>query len=480
MSIMRNFLVVPIVIATAIGTVTAAQVPRQGSGLSENDRRQGAAANPQLVAQFGGEYKGPQAAYVRQVGQRIAMQSGLAARPDDYTVTLLNSNVNNAFAIPGGFVYVTRQLVALMNDEAELAFVLGHEVAHVAARHSDKRAQRSGLAGLGAAILGAVTGSSMIGNLAGTGAQLYSLNYSRDQEREADSLGARYLVNAGYDPDASGDILAQLGAQTTLEARLSGQGGREPAPWLSTQPANADRVARIRREAAALARSTGRATNRDAFLNAIDGMAYDDDPEQGIVTGGRFRHPGLGLAFDAPAGFALQNGSSAVTGSKQGGGRFSFGGGRAAGSDLAGYASSVWNGLGVRPPEMRPRQVNGLDAMIGQTRVQRQGGSVDASVVAYQWAPGSFYHIVMIAPADGLPAFAPLIESVRRLSPGEAANTRGRRVQVVRVAPGDTIASLAARMAYNDDRVARFTVLNGITAQTQLRPGTRVKLIVGS
>ena len=472
MNVMHKYLIVPLLLATA----STAQAP----GLTDNDRRQGAAANPQLVAQFGGAYAGPQAAYVRRVGQRIAMQSGLASRPDDYTVTLLNSNVNNAFAIPGGYVYVTRQLVALMNDEAELAFVLGHEVGHVAARHADKRAKRSGLAGLGAAILGAVTGSSIIGDLAGTGAQLYSLNDSRDQEREADSLGVRYLVRAGYDPDASGDILAELGAQTSLEGRLSGQGGREPAPWLSTHPANAERVARIRKEAAAQAVSTGRATNRDAFLDAIDGMAYDDDPEQGVVNGGRFRHAGLGLAFDAPQGFALQNSPSSVTGSRQGGGRFSFGGGQVAGNDLSAYAASVWNGLGVRPPEMRPRRINGLDAMIGEMRVQRQGSTVDASVVAYQWAPGSFYHIVMIAPPDGLAAFAPLIESVRRLSPGEAASTRGRRVKVVRVAPNDTVASLAARMAYNDDQLARFTVLNGITPQTRLAPGSRVKLIVAS
>jgi predicted Zn-dependent protease len=462
----------------AVLLATASQAVAQTSGLTESDRRQGAAANPQLIQQFGGEYKGRQAAYVRRVGQRIAMQSGLAARPDDYTVTLLNSNVNNAFAIPGGYVYVTRQLVALMNDEAELAFVLGHEVGHVAARHADKRAKRSTFASVGAALLGAVTGSSIIGDLAGTGAQLYSLNYSRDQEREADSLGVRYLVRAGYDPDASGDILAELGAQTTLEARLSGQGGREPAAWLSTHPANSERVARIRKEAAALATKTGQVTNRDAFLDAIDGMAYDDDAEQGIITGGRFRHAGLGLAFDAPTGFVLQNSPSSVTGSKQGGGRFSFGGGQVAGADLATYAASVWTGVGLRAPDMRPRRINGIDATVGQMRVQRQGGSVDVSVVVYQWAPGSFYHIVMIAPAGGLPAFAPLIESVRRLSPGEAASTRGRHVKVVRVAPGDSVASLAARMAYNDDRVARFTVLNGIDAQTRLTPGSRVKLIV--
>jgi predicted Zn-dependent protease len=457
-----------------LATTSVAQAP----GLSESDRRQGAAANPQLVAQFGGAYNGPQAAYVRRIGQRIAMQSGLASKPDDYTVTLLNSNVNNAFAIPGGYVYVTRQLVALMNDEAELAFVLGHEVAHVAARHADKRATRSGIAGLGAAILGAVTGSSVLGNLAGTGAELYSLNYSRDQETEADRLGVRYLTRAGYDPAAGADILASLGAQTSLEGKLSGQGGREPAPWLSTHPANAGRVAQVRREAAAVTAATSRATNRDAFLDAIDGMPYDDDPVQGIVDGSRFRHAGLNIAFDAPAGFALQNTPTAVNGTKQGAGRFAFGGGQVRGAALNSYTAKLWEGLGVRPPELRPRRINGIDALISQTRVQRSNGTIDASVVVYQWAPDTFYHIVMLAPAGGLPNFGPLVESVRRLAPGEVAATRGRHVKVVRVAPGDTVASLAARMAYNDEKVARFTILNGISATTPLTPGSRVKLIV--
>jgi predicted Zn-dependent protease len=464
------FALVPLLLATAS--------PAQAPGISNADRQRGAAANPQLVAQFGGAYNGPQAAYVRRVGQRIAMQSGLATRPDDYTVTLLNSNVNNAFAMPGGYVYVTRQLVALMNDEAELAFVLGHEVAHVAARHADKRATRSGLAGFGAAIVGAITGSSILGNIAGTGAELYSLSYSREQENEADRLGVRYLAKAGYDPAAGADILAALGAQTNLEGKLTGQGGREPVSWFSTHPATAERIAQVRREAAAFAAATGRATNRDAFLDAIDGLPYDDDPAQGVVDGPRFRHAGLGLAFDAPAGFALQNAPSAVSGIKPGTGRFSFGGGQLRGADLTSYSQKLWEGLGARTPALRPRRINGIDALIGQTRVQRGGNIVDASVVVYQWAPDVFYHIVMLAPAGGLPNFGPLVESVRRLAPGEVAATRGRRVKVVRVAPGDTVQSLAARMAYNDDRVARFAILNGISTTTPLVPGSRVKLIV--
>lgn len=464
-------LLAPLLLASA----SAAQAP----GLTASDRASGAQMHPQLLAQFGGVYIGPQAAYVRSVGQRIALQSGLAGNANDYTVTLLNSNVNNAFAIPGGYVYVTRQLVALMNDEAELAFVMGHEVGHVAARHAQKREQRSGLASILAGIAGAVTGSNIVGQVAGAGAQLYTLGYSRDQEREADSLGVRYLTRAGYDPLASGRILAALGAQTSLEAKLAGQNGKGPVGWLSTHPANGERVSRINKEAATLVPRAGQRTvNRDTFLNAIDGMAYDDDPAQGLVTGNRFRHPGLGLAFDAPAGFALQNGATQVLGSRQQAGQFSFTGGPAEGLDLAGYSARVWQGAGAGPQAVRPQRINGIEAAISQTRTNTRNGAVDATLVVYRWAPDSFYHLLMIAPAGGAAVFDPLINSVRRLPPEEARLLRGRRVQVVTVKTGDTVQSLAARMAYADDRLARFTVLNGITASTRLPAGSRVKLIV--
>jgi predicted Zn-dependent protease len=470
-------LFVPLLLVPLLGDTGTAQNAVAPSGLSASDRAEGAKAHPQLVAQFGGAYDGPQAAYVRSVGQRIAMQSGLATRPGDYTVTLLNSNANNAFAIPGGYVYVTRQLVALMNDEAELAFVMGHEVGHVAARHSQKREQRAGLVGLGAALLGAVTGSNIVGQIASTGGGLYTLSFSRDQEREADSLGVRYLARSGYDPLASGDILASLGAQTSLEARLAGKAGAEPVGWLSTHPANAERVARIRKEAATfVARAGPRATNRDAFLNAIDGMAYDDDPAQGIVRGSSFRHQGLGIAFDAPAGFALQNSPSAVNGSKAGAGKFQFSGGSASGLTMASYAAKVWEAAGATPAALRPTRINGIEAGVGEARVATRNGTIDATLAVYRWGPDSYYHLLTVAPEGGAQAFAPLINSVRRLSAADAV--RSRKLAVVPVRPVDSIASLAARMAYDDDRQVRFLTLNGLTTASRLTVGDRVKLIV--
>ena len=459
-----------------LASASAAQAP----GFSEAERRQGAEAHPQLLQQFGGAYQGPQADYVRRVGQKIALQSGYAERGQDYTVTLLNSNANNAFAVPGGYVYITRQLLALMNNEAELAFVMGHEVAHVAARHSQKRQNRSALSGLGAAILGAVTGSNIVGSIANAGAQVYTLGYSRGQETESDSLGVRYLARAGYDPMASTTILAALGAQTSLEARLAGQGDASTPTWLSTHPASADRVARVRREAQALLPLAGaRVTNRDTFLDSINGMPYDDDVEQGIIEGSSFRHPGLKMAFVAPSGFVLQNSPEAVTGARGTQGRFQFSGGRPGnGESLSAYSARVWQASGVQnAPRVETRTINGIQMGLSTVRTRAGNAQVDATLAVYSWANDAWYQMLMIAPAGQDPGFSSLINSVRRLSAQEVAAIKGRRVTVVRVQAGDTVQSLANRMAYDDDRLARFTILNGIEANARLVPGTRVKLI---
>ncbi len=460
----------------AVAAPAAAQAP----GFSASDRRLGAEAHPQLLQQFGGAYEGPQADYVRRVGQRIAAESGMAARPQDYTVTLLNSNINNAFALPGGYVYISRQLLALMNDEAELAFVMGHEVGHVAARHSQKRQSRSTLTGIGAAILGVVTGSSIVSDLANTGAQLYTLSFSREQERQADSLGVRYLLSSGYDPMAAPVILHALEAQTSLEARLAGRGDAAPPGWLSTHPASAERVARIRAEAqkAVAAKPGARTTARDVFLNAIDGMPYDDDPAQGVITGTGFRHPGLGLAFEAPAGFALANSPTAVTGSR-GQARFQFSGGRPENESLSSYSDKVWRAAGAsQPPAVQISRVNGVETAISRLRTRQRGGDVDATLAVYRWANDSWYQLLTIAPAGQQMGLETMSSTVRRLSQSEIGAVAGRRLRVVSVRSGDTVQSLADRMAYDDDRLNRFLVLNGLEANSRLAPGARVKLVL--
>lgn len=471
----------PLFVAAAIllASPFAAPAFAQSAGLSDADRRAGAQAHPQLVSQFGGAMSGPQADYVRRIGQKIAVQSDPSTRPQDYTVTLLNSNANNAFAIPGGYVYITRQLLALMDDEAELAFVLGHEVGHVAARHGQKRQTRAALSGILAGLAGAVTGSQMVGQGANMLAQVTTLGYSREQERQADSLGVRYLTRANYDPMASGDILAALGAQTSLEGRLSGKGDGQPAKWLSTHPSTPERVRRILAEAKIASANAGaRATNRDAFLDAIDGMVVDDDPSQGTVEGRSFRHSGIGVAFDAPQGFVLQNSTEAVTGTSGNGARFQFAGGGGKGEDFAAYSARIWRQAGAQPGALSAQRINGLEVAVSRAAGGSGGRPVDAVLAVYRWGPDSYYHILGLAPQGGAPAFDPLIGSVRRMAAGNDSRARTRRVSVVKVAKGDTVQSLAARMAYDDDKIARFTVLNHVDANARLEPGRRVKLIV--
>jgi predicted Zn-dependent protease len=467
---------------TALALAATAAVAQQARSISARDKAQGASAHPQLLAEFGGEYTGSQRGYVVGIGKKIAVQSGLSNSQNDFTVTLLNSPVNNAFAVPGGYVYITRQLVGLTNDEAELASVLGHEVGHVAARHSAKRNTRSILGQILSAGAGLLTGNDLIGQIVGYGAQLETLRFSRSQEYAADDLGIRYLRRACYDPLAAADMLDSLNRMSLVDAQLSGQNNSKTPTWASTHPNTADRVSRARKAARAVATSGIR--NRDAFLSAINGMTYDDDPKQGIVNGRDFRHPALKLGFTAPAGYTLTNGTSAVTISGSGG-QASFSSASFNG-DLNAYirqALSKLSSSGRIPDYGTPRSttINGMAAAIATTRASTKSGQVDVTVVAYRYDPQTAYHFLLLAPAgSGIGPFQSLADSFRKLSDNEAAAVRGRKLAVITVGSGDTVASLSARMAYDRMKTERFLALNRLSSNAILRPGQKVKIVVMS
>ncbi len=456
--------------------------------MTAKDKQVGAKAHEEILQEFGGSYTGPQATYVRTIGQKIAVQSGLSNSQSDFTVTLINSPVNNAFAVPGGYVYVTRQLLALMNNEAELASVLGHEVGHVAARHSAKRqsrAQMGGLAAAGATILGAVLGGSQgaqLGQqLGGQLATRWVMGFSRAQEYQADDLGVTYLAKGGYDPMAASSMLASLAAQTSLDARVQGRDEKALPQWASTHPDPASRVVRAQQKASA-AGGAGKAQNRDAFLNALDGVLYDDDPKQGVVDGRTFRHPDLKLAFTAPAGFTMVNSPQAVTVSGSTG-RAAFSGGKYDGN-LKGYLDGVFaaiakqNNVQLVPTGIENATINGIPAIKGFAEVAGQSGTNIVTVYAYEFAKDQAYHIFSLTPSANRSAFDSLFQSVRRLSVQEAALIKPRRVDVVTVKSTDTVEKLAQRMAYDSMQSERFRVLNGLKSGDTLKSGQRVKLIV--
>ncbi|MFN3592718.1 MAG: M48 family metalloprotease, partial [Thermaurantiacus sp.] len=347
-------------------TMDAAPVNAQAREIPARERQQFQQYHQQIVQQFGGEVQGPLADYVRRVGLRVALEAVPGSRESDWTISVLSSPVPNAMAVPGGYLYITRGLLGMMNSEAELASVLGHEAGHIAARHAQRR-QRPATVGA----LGTIATAVLLGGDAARLAQLGSAalvgGYSRNQEREADSLGLQYMARAGYDPMAAASMLAALDRVATVEGR---QQLERPgvASIFASHPVTAERVQRVAEEARR--KGVRGVENREPFLAAIDGMTWGDDADQGLVDGPRFRHGTLGFAFAAPPGFQLSNSPAAVTGQgREGAFRFS-GVALQPGQSLEAVAADVWRQATGSVPNIRPTQttVNGLQALVAPAR----------------------------------------------------------------------------------------------------------------
>jgi predicted Zn-dependent protease len=472
----RLMMFVHLLLLLALGQAALAQ-PK---GFSARDQQQGAQVREQILRQFGGEMQGPAADYVRGVAQRVVVHTDPAVRAGDYRVSVLNSAIPNAMATPGGYLYVTRGLLVLMNSEAELASVLGHEAGHVAAAHSQRSQRRSTLA----TILGTVATIATGSDLVGMGSQLLGgltlAQFSQKQEFEADMLGLRYMTSAGYDPWATPEMLAALERAPVVEGKTAAQ-RYGAASWFSTHPVTSERVARAQQ----LARGTGRApgagtVNRNAFLAAIDGLTWGDDPGEGIIVGQGFRHGPLGIGFDAPPGVRMVNSPTQVVGEGEAGAFRFVAAPIQPGQPLEEVARQAWAGmLNGRVPDYSREsgQVNGLEAVSTFARLSGQSGALDTAVTVIRGGPSSAYVLVTQARAGRLSGMAPLVNSFRRLTPAEVQEaSRGLKVRVVTVKPGDTAASLAERMAFPDNRLTRFLALNGIENRP-LQPGERLKII---
>ena len=479
---------VAFLVASALVVVPAsAQVAQQR--LNQRDVQEAVKQHPEVVAEFGGAETGPRAAYVEGVGRRVASFSGTANAGQAYRFTTLNSAVENAFAVPGGYVYITRQLMGIMNDEAELAFVVGHETGHIAANHAQARksaAQNNSILGVLGAVLGAVVGNNAFGGLISQGAQQFSklrtLSFSRNQEYQADVLGIRYIAQAGYDPNAGATMLNQLARSTALETRIQGDANRSTPEWASSHPLSQNRVTQATQTARQTGRGSSGVRNRDAFLAQLDGVLVDDDPAQGVIEGRSFTHPDLRLQFMVPTGYLMQNSTNAVT--IQGtAGQAQFSGGRFNG-DMPAYIGQVIQQLTggqaqIQLGPLQQTQVNGIPATYVTGRANTSSGAVDVSVFAYQWDRDTAYHFVALTRAgEGLTPLASMVNSLRRISTAEEAAIRPRVINVVRVGRGDTMQSLAARMAYRDFQMDRFLALNGLASGSRLLPGQKVKLVV--
>lgn len=444
------------------------------------EQQVGAQEHPRILQEFGGVYdENPELnAYVAEIGGRIRAVSELPNQT--FTFTLLDTDQVNAFALPGGYVYVTRGLVALANSEAELAGVIAHEIGHVTARHTANRVTTGVFAGLGAAVLGAVTGSQAIAQAASLGAQAYVQGYSRDQEFEADQLGVRYLARAGYQPQAMASFLGSLQGDSRLAAQIAGREGTEPeASLFSTHPRTADR---IQRAVAAVDASTSGDTfdGRDVYLERLQGTIYGDSPDQGFVRGRTFIHPKLDFRFDVPEGFRLQNTASAVVATRSDGAAIKLDGGKLASNvSMQRYLTDQWL-AGAPISNVETIKVNGMEGATAVTRGTTDQGQVDVRAVAVRFDTDQIYRFLFVTPANLTGALAEDFRrttySFRHLNADERA-VKPFRIGLVRVAAGDTPETLARLMPFEDFPLERFRVLNGLEPGEPLQTGQLVKIV---
>ena len=426
---------------------------------------------------MGGEYENPAVqSYVSSMGLLLARTSERPNLPWKFTV--LDTPDVNAFALPGGYIYVTRGLLILADNEAELASVLGHEIGHVTARHAAQRQGRATIAGIGAAAVGILTGSGELANVAGTLGQGYVQSYSRDQEFQADTLGVRYMARANYDPQASATFLDKLLQDTRLRAAEAGDpDAADRVSMTSSHPRTADRVERAIENAGVTAVKNP-LVERDLYLSKIDGIIYGDNPEQGIVRGRTFLHPGLGFAFDVPAGFQVINMPTQVAArSKDGIMVFDRAEPTPSGSVVTYLANDRELGL----EDVERIDVNGMEGATGTTRGKVGNQTVDVRVVAIRSDSKSVYRFLFATPPARTQAmsepFRETTYSFRRLSKSEAAAIKPLKIVVVTVKSGDTAESLGRRMAVSNSPVERFRVLNGLAKTGQPKPGAKVKIV---
>ena len=445
----------------------------------EEERRIGAQEHPKLVEAFGGLYDDPALQrYVASLGRLLQKTSEQSEPP--FTFVILDSPEVNAFALPGGYVHITRGLMALANDEAELAGVIAHEIGHVTARHSAERYSHGLIADFGVAILDMVIDSQTVTDVAQLAAGAYVQGYSRSQELEADMLGVRYLSRGGFDATAMSSFLETMQADAALEGQMAGMGGEGASGGLfASHPRTAERV---RKAAEAAQAEFGGDRARDTYLRRIDGMIYGDSPEEGFVRGRAFAHPVLRIAFTAPPGFRLRNGPEAVVGAHRSGASMRFDEARLTDPSITTwrYLRGVWASK-VPLNRIERLAIDGLDAVAASTRVRTKSGVRDVRLVAIRAAPERIYRFFFVTPPQQTRTFAApfrqMMASFRRLSQRQTANLRPLRLRVVEVAPGDTVESLSARMPFNDFRTERFRVLNGLRPGERPRPGQLMKIV---
>ncbi len=429
-----------------------------------------------LMAAFGGEYRAPAAKrIVDEVVARLAAKSGQPGLA--YEVTLLNSPVVNAFALPNGRLYVTRGLLALANDKAEIAAVIAHEIAHVQARHAVERAELQQRSELVQRVVAQVLEDPLAGAAVQARSKVTIAGFSRQQELEADLIAVKAIAAAGFDPYGASRFLASLGRTTNHRAMLTGErANARGLDILSSHPSTNERIQLTLGTARQITAPGLGLVDRDIWLSALDGVSFGDEPKDGTVRGRQYINPALGLSFTAPEGLTLESTRDAVLGVGGNGSKaMRFDSVQLeANQTLDAYVGAGWID-GVVPGPVERITVDGLQAALTSGR----GTDWNFRLAAIQSDQRTYRFIFASKGTDNDldRNFRGIIASFRRLSSGEAAAVKPLRIRIVTASAGDTSNTLAGQMASDNKALDQFLILNGLDRNTQISPGQRYKII---
>lgn len=476
--------------ALALGSLTTACATnpvtgeRQFNLMSEAQEIQiGQEMDPQ-VRQEMGLYENPELQqYVESVAIRLARGSQRPSLPWHFSI--VDSPAVNAFALPGGYIYVTRGLLAHLNDDAELAGVLGHEIGHVTARHAAQQYSKATGAQLGLTLSSIFfPGTRGYGQLAGSGLGLLFLKYGRDDELQADRLGAEYAAQNGWDPEGVQDMLRTL---TRIDETATDRRG--VPNYLSTHPQPADRVEKIDAVVQQLRASSGDKTfkaDRADYMRRIDGLVFGENPREGVVRGNEFVHPDMRFALRFPQGWEVNNGKTQVAVKAPGANVYMLldivqqpGAG-----SLQDIALNDMSRAGFRASQGGETTINGLRAFVGTFQGTMQSLGQVYAQVAYVTLGRTVFRIAGVAQPDTFSRadddFAASVRSFRELSQREASEIRPNRIDLYTVRSGETWQSIAQGPGGGNVPAATLAIINSFPPTEQPRAGDRIKIVVST
>jgi predicted Zn-dependent protease len=469
------------VIGIVIGAMSCAVNPVTHKNefmlLSQNDEvALGQKTNPQILQSYGIYPDAALAAYVADLGKRLA---ALSDRPDmGYTFQVLDSPVVNAFAVPGGFVYLTRGILAYLNDEAELAGVAAHEIGHIAARHSAQQYSRAQMAQIGLG-LGSMVSKTFrkYAGLAEFGVGMLFLSFSRGNERQSDDLGVLYSSKAGYDARNMANLFI------TLERLNPGEDRSGLPGWFSTHPNPPDRVVAIQKAAQEWRTNNPQAvfgTHRDAFLKHVDGIVFGEDPRQGYCDGTTFYHPGLKFQFPVPAGWKVNNTAAQVQIISQGQDAaivFS----QASDQSPSAAAQAFIRQSQAAVLKSEPAQVNGLPAHRLMADITTEQGVIRTLSYFIQKENAVYVFLGYAAQAqfDGyLSAFSQTMGQFRNLTDPKKINVQPERLAVRTTSSQGPLRQALQGFGVPQDKWEAAAILNGMKLDDLVPARTLIKVVV--